>query len=68
MTETMIFWADNDTQNAIELDASCVDYLDIVAQQLGCSVEEVNMCKPTEIVSYGISLKSEIFQQYPGYN
>jgi hypothetical protein len=33
---------------------------------LGCSIDKVRECGESEMSAYGVSLKTDMFQSYPG--
>lgn len=58
MENRTIFWADNDTQDAIEL-----DYYDLeqAAALLNVSIDNINSCTRGEMSFYRVSLKNDPF-------
>ena len=67
---SQIFWKPGDTQNAIELRRSDFDSafeeLEAAADMLGCGIDDVCVCSAGEKSAYGVSLKTDMFQSYPG--
>ena len=67
-TETIIVWADGQTQNALEIEVFEGDPLDVdfAATKLGCEFEQVNQCSPGEMRAYGVALRDDVFQAPAG--